>query len=67
MSGTKKQALVSAISLLITDARKNHIIVLDKVLCIDYRIQFKKRSKEVNRAFIDFGSKVNVMTATYAK
>ena len=41
-------------------------MILDRVFCIYYPVQFQK-DKEVIKALIDSGSKVNAMTLAYAK
>ena len=43
------------------------MIVLDRVSCIHYLVQFWKDKGVTIRALIDLGSKVNVMTPAYAK
>ena len=42
------------------------MIVLDRVPCIYYPVQFQK-DKATIWALIDFGNKVNAMTPAYAK
>ena len=41
-------------------------MILDRVSCIHYRVQFRKE-KETVRVLIDSGSEVNAMTPAYAK
>ena len=44
----------------------NSTPLLKRILCIHYPLQFRKNQYEI-QALIDFGSKVNAMTPTYAK
>ena len=43
------------------------VIVLDRVLCIYYLVQFRKNKEATIWALIDWTSKVNAMTPAYAK
>ena len=75
-SKAKKLVLVSATSALVTGASKEaemtqatqegKEVILDRVLCIHYRVQFCK-DKETIRALIDSGSELNAMTPAYTK
>lgn len=56
-----------AISALMTDARKEDVIVLDRLPCIYYPIQFRKWGKKVARTLIDSNSEINIITPIYAK
>lgn len=51
----------------ITTARGEDVIVLYRMPYIHYPIQFQKRGKEVIRALIDSGSKLNAMIPSYTK
>ena len=42
-------------------------MILDRVLCIHYPVQFRKDKRATIRALIDSCSKVNAMTPAYAK
>ena len=62
----KKLVSVSVISASVTGANKEaQEVILDRVSCIYYPVQFQK-DKEVIRALIDSGSKLNAMTPAYA-
>lgn len=50
-----------------TDSKQEDVIVLERVPCIDYSVQFQKRSKEVTKALINSDSEVNTITPAYAK
>ena len=75
-SKAKKLVLVLATSASVTGASKEAEVtqatqegkemILDRVPCIHYRVQFRK-DKETIRALIDSGSEVNAMTSAYAK
>ena len=72
MSGTfeaKKLVSVLATSALVTGAsKKAPEVVLDRVPCIHYPVQFRKdKERATIRALIDSGSEVNAMTPAYAK
>ena len=43
------------------------VIVLDRVPCIYYPVQFQKDKGATIQALIDLGSKVNAMTLAYAR
>ena len=64
----KKLVSVSATPALVTSASKKtqKVIVLDRVPCIYYPVQFRK-NKATIRALIDSGSEVNAMILAYAK
>ena len=68
-SEAKKLVLVLATSALVTGASKGAPkVVLDRVLCIYYPVQFWKNKKKATiQALIDFGSEVNAMIPAYAK
>ena len=52
---------------MVTDANKKaQEVILDRVPCFHYPVQGQK-DKEVIKALIDSGSKVNAMTPAYAK
>ena len=56
---------VLATSALVTGANKDtEKAILDQVSCIYYPVQFQK-DKEVIRALINSGSKINAMTLAY--
>ena len=42
-------------------------MILDRVPCIYYPVQFRKNKGAIIRGLIDLGSKVNAMTPAYAK
>lgn len=63
----KKLGLVSVISTLMTCAKGENIIVLDRVLCIHYPVLFQKRGKKVTKTLIDSGNEVNAITPAYTK
>ena len=42
-------------------------MILDRVPCIHYQVQFQKDKEVIIQALIDLGSKVNAMTPAYAK
>ena len=44
-----------------------HKMILDRVPCIHYPMQFRKNKGATIQALIDSGSKVNTMTPAYAK
>lgn len=50
-----------------TNAKGKNVIVLDRVLCIHYSVQFRKGDQKVTRPLIDFNSEINMMTLVYAK
>ena len=68
-SQAKKLVLVSATSALVTGASKEpqKVIVLDRMPCIYYPVQFRKDKGATIWALIDSASKVNAMTPAYAK
>ena len=43
------------------------MIVLDRVPCIHYPVQFRKDQGAIIQALIDSGSEVNAMTSAYAR
>lgn len=49
-----------------TGIREENVNVLDRMPCIYYLVQFQKENKEVIRALIDFSSKINAISPTYA-
>ena len=54
--------------MLVTEATKEaKEVILDQVLCIHYRVQFRKEKRATIRALINWGSKINTMTPAYAK
>ena len=60
--------MVSATSTLVTETDKEaQGVILDRVLCIHYPVQFRKDKKAIIQALINLGSKVNAMTPAYAK
>ena len=62
----KKLVSVSATcALVIGDNKEVQEVILDRVFCIYYPVQFRK-DKEVIRALINSGSKVNTITPAYA-
>ena len=63
----EKLVSVLATSALVTGANKEaQEVILDRVLCIYYPVQFRK-DKEVIRTLINSRSKINTMTPAYAK
>ena len=63
----KKLVSVLATSALVTAANKEaQEVILGRVPCIHYPVQFRK-DKEVIKALINSGSKVNAITLAYAK
>lgn len=48
-------------------AKREHVIVLDRIPYIYYPVQFQNGGKVVTRALINSGSEFNVMILTYAK
>ena len=42
-------------------------MILDRVLCILYLVQYQKNKRAIFWALIFLGSKVNIMTPAYAK
>ena len=64
----KKLVPVLATSTLVTKtSKKAQEVILDRMPCIYYPVQFWKNKGATIWALIDSGSKVNVMTPTYAK
>ena len=64
----KKLVSVSATSASVTEASKEaQEVILDRVPCIHYPVQFRKDKGATIRALIDLGSKFNAMTPAYAK
>ena len=64
----KRLVSVLAPSASVTEASKEaHKVILDRVPCIYYPVQFRKDKGAIIRALIDLGSKVNTMTPAYAK
>ena len=65
----KKLVSVPATSALVTGANKEaqEVIVLDRVPCLYYLVQFQKDKGATIWTLIDLGSKVNTMTPAYAK
>ena len=64
----KKLIPVLATSASVTEAsKKAQEVILDRVPCIHYPVQFRKDKRATIRALIDSGSKVNAMTPAYAK
>ena len=65
---TKKLVSVLATSALVTEASKEaQEVILDRVPCIYYLVQFQKDKGVTIQALIDLDSKVNAMTLAYAK
>ena len=59
---------ISATSVSVTETSKEaQEVILDRVPCIHYPVQFRKDKGVTIRALIDLGSKVNAMTPAYAK
>lgn len=67
MSGTKKLVSVLATSALITGARGEDMIILERVPYIHYLVQFRNGSKKVTRVLINSDSEANAMTQAYIK
>ena len=66
MSRAKKLVLVLATSSLVTETSKENNIVLERVTCIYYPVQFKKNANETQvQVLIDSSDEVNVMTPVY--
>ena len=64
----KKQVSVLATSASVTEASQEaQEVILDRVLCIHYLMQFQKDKEAIIQAWIDSSSKVNAMTPAYAK
>ena len=64
----KKLVPVLATSALVTEvSKKNQEVILDRVPCIHYPMQFRKDKKATIQALINSGSKVNAITPAYAK
>ena len=65
----KKLVLVLAAYASVTGASKKaqKVIVLDRMPCIHYPVQFRKDQGATIRALINSGSKVNAMTLAYTK
>ena len=73
-SKAKKLVLVLVTSVLVTDASKEAQVtqiiqemVLDRVSCIHYLMEFQKDKKANTWALINFGSEINAITPVYAK
>ena len=63
-----KLVSVSATSASVTGASKQAWeVILDRVPCIYYPVQFRKDKGATIQALIDSGSEVNAMTPAYAK
>lgn len=67
MSTPKKQVLVLTSFALIRNTRGKDVIVLKKMLYIDYLFQFQNESKKVFGALINYDSELKVETPTYTK
>ena len=64
----KKLVSVSATSALVIGASKEaQEVILDRMSCIHYLVQFQKDKMVTIWALIDLGSKVNATTLAYAK
>ena len=64
----KKLVPVLTTSTLVTEAsKKAQEVILDKVPCIHYLVQFQKDKKATIQALINLNSKANKMTPAYAK
>lgn len=64
----KKLVLVSAISALVTGASKEaQKVILSRMRCIHFPVQFRKDKRATIQVLINLGSKVNAMTLAYAK
>ena len=64
----KKLVPVSATSVSVIEASKEaQEVILDRMPCIHYPVQFRKDKGATIQALIDLGSKVNAMTPAYAK
>ena len=51
-----------------TEANKEaHEVILDRMPCIRYPMQFQKDKRATIQAFINSGSEVNAMTLAYTK
>ena len=64
----KKLVLVLATSLSVTGANRKtpKVRVADKVSCICYSVQFRKNKSKDVLAWLNSGSKINMMTPAYA-
>lgn len=67
MSGAKKLVLVLATSTSMIGTKEENAIVLEKLPCIYYPVQFQKRGKKVTWALIKSSKEFNAMTLAYAK
>ena len=64
----RKLVLISTISESVTEANKEaQEVILDRVACIQYPVQFRKNKRAAIQVLINLYSKVNVMTPAYAK
>ena len=64
----KKLVPILATSASVTEASKEaQEVILDRVPCIHYPVQFRKDKGATIQALIDSNSKVNAMTPAYAK
>ena len=64
----KKLVPVLTISGLVNKTGKEaQEIILDRVSCIHYLVQFQKDKRATIQALIDLDSKINAMTPVYAK
>lgn len=52
---------------LMTNTRRENIIVLYRMLCIYYLVVFPKRDKKVTKTLINFTREINAMTLAYTK
>lgn len=50
-----------------TGARKEDVIVLEKVLCIHNLVKFWKENQEITKSLINSGNEINAMTLAFAK
>ena len=68
---TQAKKLVSVLSTSVsvtgTSKKAQKVIVLDRVLCIHYQVEFQKDQRATIWALINSDSKVNAMTPAYAK
>ena len=63
----KLVSVLVTFALVIEANKKAQGVILDRVPCIHYPVQFQKDKRATIWALINLGSKVNAMTPAYAK
>ena len=52
--------------MLVIDIKKAQKMILDRVSCNNFQVQFRKNKRATIQAFINLGDKINPITPAYA-